>query len=66
MLLTNGADGVTKIWRKSVLGGQWLVFAGQEVLDGDVDDESSGSGEEDDDEGEGGDDDDDDDGVAKR
>jgi len=66
VLLTNGADGVTKIWRKSVLGGQWLVFAGQEVLDGDVDDESSGSGEEDDDEGEGGDDDDDDDGVAKR
>lgn len=33
VLMTNGSDGVTKLWRKSVLGGQWLVFAGQEVLD---------------------------------
>jgi len=31
--MSNGSDGVTKLWRKSVLGGQWLVFAGQEVLD---------------------------------
>jgi nucleoporin SEH1 len=33
VLMTNGSDGVTKIWRKSILGGQWLVFAGQEILD---------------------------------
>ncbi|KAK4938122.1 hypothetical protein LTR10_021362 [Elasticomyces elasticus] len=33
VLMSNGSDGVTKLWRKSVLGGQWLVFAGQEVLD---------------------------------
>ncbi|KEF59272.1 uncharacterized protein A1O9_04116 [Exophiala aquamarina CBS 119918] len=47
VLLTNGADGVTKIWRKSVLGGQWLVFAGQEVLDGDGDEGSSEESEKD-------------------
>lgn len=50
VLLTNGADGVTKIWRKSVLGGQWLVFAGQEVLDGD----NTDSSDDDDDEENGG------------
>lgn len=49
VLLSNGSDGVTKIWRKSVLGGQWLVFAGQEVLDAgddtdgdDMDDDQGG------------------------
>lgn len=56
MLLTNGADGVTKLWRKSVLGGQWLVFAGQEVLDADddTDDDSEEEEEDEDDHGEGG------------
>ncbi|KAL2419588.1 hypothetical protein ABEF95_003554 [Exophiala dermatitidis] len=42
VLMSNGSDGVTKLWRKSILGGQWLVFAGQEVLDrraGDDDDD---------------------------
>ncbi|KAK5408384.1 hypothetical protein LTR06_007227 [Exophiala xenobiotica] len=33
VLMSSGSDGVTKLWRKSVLGGQWLVFAGQEILD---------------------------------
>lgn len=57
VLLTNGADGVTKIWRKSVLGGQWLVFAGQEVLD--AGDGASDDSEDDEDEDRDGDDDDD-------
>jgi hypothetical protein len=60
VLLTNGADGVTKIWRKSVLGGQWLVFAGQEVLD--ADDGASDDSEDDDDDDEDRDEDDDGDG----
>lgn len=33
VLMSSGSDGVTKLWRRSVLGGQWLVFAGQEILD---------------------------------
>ncbi len=32
VLMSDGSDGVTKMWRKSVLGGQWLMFAGQEIL----------------------------------
>ncbi|KAG9780787.1 hypothetical protein KCU88_g3636, partial [Aureobasidium melanogenum] len=57
VLMSNGSDGVTKLWRKSILGGQWLVFAGQEVLDrraGDDDDDDDD--EEDEDEGLDGDD----------
>jgi hypothetical protein len=61
VLLTNGADGVTKIWRKSVLGGQWLVFAGQEVLD--ADDGASDDSEDDDDDEDG---DEDEDGDGRR
>jgi nucleoporin SEH1 len=48
VLMSNGSDGVTKLWRKSVLGGQWLMFAGQEVLD--LGEETDGE-EEDEDEG---------------
>lgn len=42
VLLTNGSDGMTKIWRKSVLGGQWLVFAGQQITESDDDDSDEG------------------------
>lgn len=31
VLLSNGADGVSKMWRRSVAGGQWLLFADQAV-----------------------------------
>ncbi|KAJ9609793.1 hypothetical protein H2200_006121 [Cladophialophora chaetospira] len=37
VLLSGGSDGVTKLWRKSVLNGQWMVFATQEVTDDDED-----------------------------
>ncbi|KIX02168.1 uncharacterized protein Z518_08107 [Rhinocladiella mackenziei CBS 650.93] len=49
VLMSNGSDGVTKLWRKSVLGGQWLVFAGQEVLD--ADEETDGEDRDEDGEG---------------
>ena len=40
VLLSTGNDGVTKLWRKTVLGGQWMVFAGQDITeDGDETDE---------------------------
>ncbi len=29
VLMSGGSDGVTKLWRKSVQGGQWLLFADQ-------------------------------------
>ncbi len=39
VLLTGGSDGVTKLWRKSILNGQWMVFATQEVTDSDEEDD---------------------------
>ncbi|EXJ93904.1 hypothetical protein A1O1_02297 [Capronia coronata CBS 617.96] len=42
VLMSNGSDGVTKLWRKSVLGGQWLMFAGHEVLDPGGDEDTDG------------------------
>ena len=39
VLLSGGSDGVTKLWRKSILNGQWMVFATQEVTDSDDDDD---------------------------
>ena len=49
VLMSTGSDGVTKLWRKSVLGGQWMVFAGQDITeDGDETED-----EEDDDEKQG-------------
>ncbi|ETI27307.1 hypothetical protein G647_09497 [Cladophialophora carrionii CBS 160.54] len=46
VLLSQGSDGVTKLWRKSVLNGQWMVFAGQDIT------EDSDESDEDDDEDE--------------
>jgi len=37
VLMSSGSDGVTKVWRKSVMGGQWLLFADQAVDLGDGD-----------------------------
>lgn len=31
ILMSGGSDGVTRIWRKSVQSGQWLLFADQAV-----------------------------------
>lgn len=31
VLMSGGSDGVTKLWRKSVQGGQWMLFADQAV-----------------------------------
>lgn len=39
VLLSTGSDGVTKLWRKSVLSGQWMVFSVQDITDDDEDDE---------------------------
>lgn len=54
VLMSTGADGVTKIWRKSVLEGRWLAFAdvmGEGDEDGESEDEGSeeGDSEKDDD-----------------
>lgn len=38
VLMSGGSDGVTKLWRKSVQGGQWLLFADQAVEFGERDD----------------------------
>ncbi|OQV07068.1 WD domain-containing protein [Cladophialophora immunda] len=47
VLMSTGSDGVTKVWRKSVLGGQWMMFAGQEITeDEDETDEDEGEGDE--------------------
>jgi len=35
VLLSNGSDGVTKMWRRSVQNGEWLLFADQKVEFGD-------------------------------
>lgn len=49
VLMSNGSDGATRLWRRSVLGGQWLAFAGQMVLldgeDPEDDDDDEGDGE---------------------
>jgi nucleoporin SEH1 len=37
VLLSTGSDGTTKIWRKSVLEGKWMVFAQQDLVDEDDD-----------------------------
>ncbi|KAI9879035.1 MAG: epoxide hydrolase, soluble (sEH) [Watsoniomyces obsoletus] len=40
VLMSGGSDGVTKLWRKSVQGGKWLLFADQSVdVDGGADGE---------------------------
>ncbi|OAP59834.1 hypothetical protein AYL99_04836 [Fonsecaea erecta] len=39
VLMSTGSDGVTRVWRKSVLGGQWMMFAGQEITEDDDDDD---------------------------
>jgi nucleoporin SEH1 len=47
VLLSQGSDGVTKLWRKSVLNGQWMVFAGQDITeDSDESDEDDDDDEE--------------------
>ncbi|EXJ54941.1 uncharacterized protein A1O5_12852 [Cladophialophora psammophila CBS 110553] len=50
VLMSTGSDGVTKVWRKSVLGGQWMLFAGQEITengsDTDEDDDDGNEGDE--------------------
>ncbi|KIX93528.1 uncharacterized protein Z520_10706 [Fonsecaea multimorphosa CBS 102226] len=40
VLMSTGSDGITKVWRKSVLGGQWMMFAGQEITEEDDEDET--------------------------
>ncbi|EXJ57905.1 hypothetical protein A1O7_05328 [Cladophialophora yegresii CBS 114405] len=45
VLLSQGSDGVTKVWRKSVLNGQWMVFAGQDITE-DSDDSDGDDDEE--------------------
>ena len=39
VLMSGGSDGVTKLWRKSVQGGQWMLFADQAVEFGEKEDE---------------------------
>ena len=38
--MSNGADGVTKMWKRSIMGGEWLLFSDQAIdLDEESDDE---------------------------
>ncbi|OAG35103.1 hypothetical protein AYO21_10718 [Fonsecaea monophora] len=52
VLMSTGGDGVTKVWRKSVLGGQWMMFAGQEITGDDNDDDDDEDEDDDDDDDE--------------
>ena len=31
VLMSNGSDGVTKLWKQSVMKGEWMLFADQEI-----------------------------------
>jgi nucleoporin SEH1 len=31
VLMSNGSDGVTKLWKQSVMNGAWMLFADQEI-----------------------------------
>jgi nucleoporin SEH1 len=31
VLMSNGSDGITKLWKQSVMKGEWMLFADQEV-----------------------------------
>ena len=49
IMIVKDLDGATKFWRKSVLNGQWMVFAGQDITEDeetDEDDDDDQDGEE--------------------
>jgi hypothetical protein len=43
--MSSGSDGVTKLWKKAVMGAGWLLFADQEISVDDDDGEEVGEGE---------------------
>jgi nucleoporin SEH1 len=45
VLMSSGSDGVTKLWKKAVMGAGWLLFADQEISVDDSDGEEGGEGE---------------------
>lgn len=45
VLMSSGSDGVTKLWKKAVMGAGWLLFADQEVSVDDSEGEDGGDGE---------------------
>jgi nucleoporin SEH1 len=42
ILMSNGSDGITKMWKQSIMNGEWMLFADQEISI-----ESGDEGEED-------------------
>lgn len=42
VLMSNGSDGVTKLWKQSVLKGDWMLFADQEISIESGDDDEPG------------------------
>jgi len=45
VLMSSGSDGVTKLWKKAIMGAGWLLFADQEISVDDSDGEEGGEGE---------------------
>ena len=45
--MSSGSDGVTKLWKKAVMGAGWMLFADQEVSvdEGDEDEAEAEAGE---------------------
>jgi nucleoporin SEH1 len=43
VLMSNGSDGITKMWKQSVMNGAWMLFADQEIsVESDDDGEDDG------------------------